>query len=109
MKNILVKLKTEANKAYPPPEIVVAPAKAGDDEVYRFEIETAARDSALQMLENRKSEQIKRFFIKSMPTWFKLNLLEQPDTDTIDLLCTLASQQVAIREMCNRDMREMDL
>ena len=103
MKNFLVKLRTEANKAYPPPEIVVAPAGAGDSEARRFKRETAARDSALQMSENRKNEQIKRFFINSMPNWLKPKLLERPDTDTIEQLCTLASQQIAIREMCNRE------
>ena len=55
------------------------------------------------MSENRKNEQIKRFFIKSIPNWLKPKLLERPDTDTIDQLCTLASQQIAIREMCNRE------
>ena len=55
------------------------------------------------MSENRKNEQIKRFFIKSMPNWLKPKLLERPDTDNIDQLCTLASQQIAIREMCNRE------
>ena len=50
-----------------------------------------------------KNEQIKRFFIKSMPNWLKPKLLERPDTDTIDQCCTLASQQIAIREMCNRE------
>ena len=38
-----------------------------------------------------------------MPNWLKPKLLERPDTDTIDQLCTLASQQIAIREMCNRE------
>ena len=52
-----------------------------------------------QKIEN---EQIKRFFIQSMPNWLKPKLLERPDTDTIDQLCTLASHQIAIREMCNR-------
>ena len=55
------------------------------------------------MSENRKNEQIKRFFIKSMPNWLKPKLLERPDTDTIDQLYTLASQQIAIREICNRE------
>ena len=103
MKNFLLKLRTEANKAYPAPEIVVAAAGAGDPEARRFERETAARDSALQVSENRKNEQIKRFFIKSMPNWLKYKLLERPDTDTFDQLCTLASQQIAIREMCKRE------
>ena len=103
VKNFLVKLRTEANKAYPAPEIVVAPARVGDPEARRFERETAARDSALETSENRKNEQIKRFFIKSMPNWLKPKLLERPDTDTIGQLCTLASEQIAIREMCNRE------
>ena len=38
-----------------------------------------------------------------MPNWLEPKLLERPDTDTIDQLCTLASQQIAIREMCNRE------
>ena len=101
VKNFLVKLRTEANKAYPAPEIVVAPAGLGDPEARRFKRETAARESALQMSKNRKNEQIKRFFIKSMPNWLKPKLLERPDADTIDQLCTLASQQIAIREICN--------
>ena len=100
VKNFLVKLRTEANKAYP---IVVTPAGNGDAEAGGFERETAARDSALEMSENRKNEQIKRFLVKSMPNWLKPKLLERPDTDTIDQLCTLASQQIAIREMCNRE------
>ena len=38
-----------------------------------------------------------------MPNWLKPKLLERPETDTIDQLCTLASQQIAIEEMCNRE------
>ena len=78
------------------------PVGVGDPGARRFERETAARESALQMSENRKSEQFKRFLIKSIPNRLKPKLLERPDTDTIDQLCTLASQQIAIREMCNR-------
>ena len=103
VKKFLVKLRTEANKTYPAPEIVVAAARGGDAEARRFERDTTARDSALQMSENRKNEQIKRFYIKSMPNWLKPKPLERPDTNTIDQLFTLASQQIAIREMCNRE------
>ena len=63
VKNFLVKLRTEANKAYPAPKIVVVEAKRGDAEARRFERETTTRKSALEMSENRKNEQIKRFFI----------------------------------------------
>ena len=103
VKNFLVKLRTEANKVYPAPEIVVAAAGGGDAEARRFERKTAARKSALEMSENRKNEQIKRFSIKSMPNWLKPRLLKRPDQDTIVQLCTLASQQIAIREICNRE------
>ena len=51
----------------------------------------------------KKNEQKKRFFIKFMPNWLKPKLLERPDTDTMDQLCTLASQKFANREMCNRE------
>ena len=61
VKSFFAKLRIEANKAYPPPKTVVAPAIAGNNEARRFEKETAARDSALEMSENRKNEQIKRF------------------------------------------------
>ena len=63
VKNFLVKLRIEANKAYPAPEIVVAAAGRGDAEARRFERETAARESALETSENRKNEQIKRFLL----------------------------------------------
>ena len=43
VKNFLVKLRTEANKAYPAPEIVVAPAGAGDPEARRFERDSSKR------------------------------------------------------------------
>ena len=70
VKNFLVRLGTEANKAS---EIVVTPVGTCDAEVRRFRRETAARDSALAMLENRKNEQIKRFFIKTMPNGLSLS------------------------------------
>ena len=52
MKNLLVKLRAEAYKAYKALQIVVETAGAGDYEARRFEGETAARDSALQMSKN---------------------------------------------------------
>ena len=60
-------------------------------------------NSALETSENRKNKQIKRFFIKSMPNLLRTKLLERPDTDAIDQLCTLASQQNVIREMSNSE------
>ena len=107
VKNFFVKLRTEANKAYAVPELVVAPAGTGDTEARRFERETAARVCPWNVWKP-KNEQIKRFFIQSLPNWLKPKLLERPDTDTIDHLCTLASQQIEIREICNREKYFVD-
>ena len=43
VKNFLVKLRTEANKAYPAPETVVAAAGGGDAEARRFERDSSKR------------------------------------------------------------------
>ena len=43
MKNFLVKLRTEANKAHPTPEIVLQPAGAGDPEARRVERDSSTR------------------------------------------------------------------
>ena len=83
MKNFLEKLRTEANKAYPPPEIVVAPAGGGDAEACRFERDSSKR-IALEMSENRKNELIKRFFIKSTTSWLKPKFLERPEQGPVN-------------------------
>ena len=51
MKNFLVKLRTEANKAYPAPGIVGPPVGVGEPESRGFARKTASRYSALQMSE----------------------------------------------------------
>ena len=53
------------------------------------------------MSKSPKNEQIKRFFIKSMPNWQTFKLFERSGTETIDQFCSSASQQIAIKEMCN--------
>ena len=55
VKNFLVKSRKEANKAHPPPEIVVAPARGVEAEARRVKRKTAARESVLEMSENRKN------------------------------------------------------
>ena len=74
MKNFLVQLKTKANKAYPTPVVEVVPGQAGDIKTRTLALETEERNSALEMSENCKSEQIKRFSIMSMLNWFKPKL-----------------------------------
>ena len=48
-----------------------------------------------------KSKQIKHFLIKSMRNWLKPKLLEGPGMDTIDQLCSLTGQKIAVREISN--------
>ena len=43
-----------------------------------------------------------------MPNWFKPKLLEGTKTYSEDQFCTIASQQIALREMCNRDEYYVD-
>ena len=43
VKNLLVKLRTEANKAYPPPDTEVEPAEPGNPEARRFERDSSKR------------------------------------------------------------------
>ena len=90
VENFLVKLKNQAEKAYPTPVINVVPAGGGaaDAEVRREERENAARDATIATSNERKNAQIKRIFIKAMPNWLKPKLLNRPVGDTADDLCT---------------------
>ena len=54
MKNFLVKLRTEANKAHPAPVNEVVPAGASDAEANRSALETIAKDSALKFQKTAK-------------------------------------------------------
>ena len=38
-----------------------------------------------------------------MPGWLRSKLMERPATDTIQDLCTFASRQITIRDMCRKD------
>ena len=64
----------------------MSPAGAGEPEARRFERQIATRDSALEMSENRKNEQIKRFFFKSMPNWLKPKIIERPGTENRSIM-----------------------
>ena len=54
VKNFLVKLRTETNKAYSPPEVVVAPAGGSDADTRRFGRETSTRDCPSDVRKTKK-------------------------------------------------------
>ena len=104
----LVQLKALAKKAYPTPVIpAVAPINAhaanAAAEAARFATETATNVTTLAEAETFKNNQIRRVFIKAMPGWLRSKLMERPATDTIHDLCTFASRQITIRDMCRKD------
>ena len=106
--NFLVQLQALAKKAYPTPVIpAVAPidAHAADAavEAARFATETATNVTTLAEAETFKNNQIRRVFIKAMPGWLRSKLMDRPAIDTIHDLCTFASRQIAIRDMCRKD------
>ena len=109
--NFLVTLQAKGQRAYPAPNLPeVAPLRlAGLDpgpaaaEQTRFDSETAARAERLQAAEDYKNEQVKRIFVKAMPGWLRSKIMEQPANATVQELCTLARQQMTIREMCRKD------
>ena len=104
--NFLVTLQTAAQRAYPPPNLpAVAPLANGADaaEQARFARETAARQERINAEEEFKNEQVKRIFQKAMPGWLRSKMMEQPPNTTVQELCTLARQQMTIRDLCRKD------
>ena len=100
----LVKVLTVASQAYPQPAAaVIAPVGAAPGDQARFDTET--RDE-LERQWNATSERerlVKRHFIKSMPNWIKIKLLDQPEAATVQDLCTLARKRLIVNELCPTD------
>ena len=88
------------NTAVAPIDAHAADAAA---EAARFATETAINVTTLAEAETFKDNQIRRVFIKVMPGWLRSKLMERPATDTIQDLCTFASRQITIRDMCRKD------
>ena len=106
--NFLVTIQTKAIRAYPTPVLpAVDPidAAAADPVVERtrFDTETAQRAERLQAADDFKNAQVKRIFQKAMPGWLRSKLMEQPPHATVQELCTLARQQMTIRDLCRKE------
>ena len=60
----------------------------------------------LHFAQTERNNQIKRLFVKGMPSWLRAKLLEKPDTDTVDDLCLFARRQLTIHNLCKTDEYE---
>ena len=104
----LVTLQTNAMKAYPdrdPPVVAPIDAHAADAVVERtlFDQETARRAEIRRSAQETRSSQIRRQFIKNMPSWLRAKLLEQPENTSVEDLCVFARKQWSIHNLCKTD------
>ena len=111
--NFLVTLQTKALKAYPdpdPPPVAPIDGAAPDAAVEqtRFDSDTARRAEIIRSVQEARSIQIKRQFIKNMPGWLRAKLLEQPETTSVEDLCIFARKQLSIHNLCKMDESPMD-
>ena len=102
--NFLVRLQTEATKAYPdpdPPAVAPIDAHAADAVVERtrFDQETARRAEMIRSAQEALSAQIRGQFIKNMPGWLGAKLLEQPENTSVEDLCVFARKQLSIHNL----------
>ena len=101
----LVKLQNLALKAYPIP--VDKPVTAVDGDVPndqdRFDRETRENQNRRNFSQMERERHIIRLFKKTMPNFIRLKLLEEPEDETIQELCTKARQKLILRELCPVD------
>ena len=101
--DFLVKLQTVAQQAYPQPAAaVIAPSGGGADQA-RFDRETRDELERQRTATSERERLVKRHFIKNMPNWIKLKLLDQPENATVQDLCTLARKRLILNELCPTD------
>ena len=85
--NFLVTLQNMAVRAYPDPtpNPVAAADPALDAAAKRAIIarENEVNAENLFFAQTERANQIKRHFVKSMPSWLRAKLLEQPDNATV--------------------------
>ena len=103
-------LTKKAQRAYPTPDL---PAVAIIDgtlngatliaDTARFHGETAQRQERIDAVNDTRSEQFRRLFIKGMPNWLRSKLMEQPQATTVEELYNLTKKQIMIREVCRKE------
>ena len=105
--NFLVTLQNMAVRAYPDPTpnpvAAADPALDAGAERARIDRENAVNAQNLLFAQTERGNQIKRLFVKCMPSWLRAKLLEQPDNATVDDLCLFARKQLTIHNLCKTD------
>ena len=105
--NFLVTLQNLAVRAYPDPipNVVPAadPALDAGAEAARIAAANAVNAQKLLFAQTERDHQIRSLFVKSMPSWLRAKLLEQPDNVTIDDRCLFARKQFTIHKLCKMD------
>ena len=74
----------------PNPVATADPALDAGAERTRISRKNAVNSQKLLFAQTERVHQIKRHFVKSMPSWLKARLFEQPDNATLDDLCLFA-------------------
>ena len=92
-------------KAYPTPvDQPVAPVDGGvHGDQDRFDGETRENENRRIFGQVECERHIIRLFKKAMPNFIRLKLLEEPETATIQELCTKARHKLILRELCPVD------
>ena len=98
----LVKLRNLALKAYSTPiDQPVAPVDGGvQGDQDRFDREKRENENRRNFAQMERKRHIIRLFKKAMPKFIRLKLLEEPETATIQELCTKARKNLILRELC---------
>ena len=101
----VVKLQNLALKVNPPP--IGFPFEPLNEEVtndqQRVDRENRENENSRNFATLETNRQVIRFFMKAMPFFMGLKLLEEPENATIQELCTKASQKLILRELCPVD------
>ena len=105
--NFLVKIRSQAKLAYPDAvnaEIAAAdPALNADAEAARIEREEAENNERTRFHTRERERQIRKLFIKNMPNWLRIKLMEKPENLTVQELCTIARRSLVLRQLCPVD------
>ena len=106
MRGFLVKLQNLALHAFPDPiPLPVTPAASTDAaEIAREAAEHQASRDGQRFSEQERTDYVMRLFKKGMPNYIRAKLLEKEDSKTsVQDLCTIARQQLMLRELCPVD------
>ena len=103
----LVKIQNLAKLAYPeavnPAVAPVDPALDAAAENARVEQANRENEERTRFHQRERQRQVRRLFIRSMPNWLRIKLLEKPEDTTVEDLCTQARKTLILHKLCPID------